>query len=130
MMKAGTLDVEERVLDSTLNAQKFIKRNDKGELMVDDLTVKDVANTTGYSPFYLTSKSQLTANFEAYKTALEGMDSAFIGYAVKANHNIHILRYLAGLGCGAVLVSGNELKTAIKAGFDTKKMVFNGNGKM
>jgi len=43
---------------------------------------------------------------------------------------MHVLRYLASLGSGAVLVSGNELKTAIKAGFDTKKMVFNGNGKM
>ncbi len=41
-----------------------------------------------------------------------------------------MLRYLASLGCGAVLVSGNELKTAIQAGFSTKKMVFNGNGKM
>lgn len=98
--------------------------------MVEDLTVNEIANSTGYSPFYLTSKSQLTANFNAYKNALEGLDSAFIGYAVKANHNMHILRYLAGLGCGAVLVSGNELKTAIKAGFDTEKMVFNGNGKM
>lgn len=61
----------------------------------------------------------MTANFNAYKEALEGLDSAFIGYAVKANHNMHILRYLASLGCGAVLVSGNELKTAIQAGFDT-----------
>lgn len=41
-----------------------------------------------------------------------------------------MLRYLASLGCGAVLVSGNELKTAIQAGFSTHKMVFNGNGKM
>ena len=43
---------------------------------------------------------------------------------------MHVLRYLASLGCGAVLVSGNELKTAIQAGFSTQKMVFNGNGKM
>jgi diaminopimelate decarboxylase len=28
-----------------------------------------------------------------------------------------------------VLVSGNELKTALKAGFSPEKMVFNGNGK-
>lgn len=110
--------------------QNLIWRNDDGHLMVDNLAVKDIANSTGYSPFYLTSKSQLTANFNDYKEALEGLDSAFIGYAVKANHNIHALRYLASLGCGAVLVSGNELKTAIKAGFDTNKMVFNGNGKL
>lgn len=66
----------------------------------------------------------------AYRDALVGLDSAFIGYAVKANHNLHVLRYLASLGSGAVLVSGNELKTAIQAGFSTNKMVFNGNGKM
>jgi diaminopimelate decarboxylase len=40
------------------------------------------------------------------------------------------MRYLASLGSGAVLVSGNELKMALLAGFDTNKMVFNGNGKM
>jgi diaminopimelate decarboxylase len=83
-----------------------------------------------YSPFYLMSKRQLHKNFIAYRDALAGLDSAFIGYAVKANHNLHVLRYLASLGCGAVLVSGNELKTAIQAGFSTQKMVFNGNGKM
>jgi diaminopimelate decarboxylase len=98
--------------------------------MCDKLRVRDVFDKATYKPFYLMSKSQLRANFEAYQTALEGLDLSFIGYAVKANHNMHVLRYLASLGSGAVLVSGNELKTAIKAGFDTNKMVFNGNGKM
>ena len=37
---------------------------------------------------------------------------------------------LASFGCGSVLVPENELKIAIQAGFSTKKMVFNGNGKM
>jgi diaminopimelate decarboxylase len=48
---------------------------------------------------------------------------------VKANHNFNLLKYLAQKGCGAVLVSGTELTTAIRAGFDTSKMVYNGNGK-
>ena len=39
-------------------------------------------------------------------------------YAVKANNNLPILRHLSGLGSGAVLVSGNELKLAMAAGFD------------
>ena len=58
-------------------------------------------------------KNKLKQNFDAYKDALQGLDSAFIGYAVKSNHNLHLMRYLASLGCGAVLVSGNELRTAI-----------------
>jgi diaminopimelate decarboxylase len=42
---------------------------------------------------------------------------------------MNILKYLAKLGSGAVLVSGNELKVALEAGFSPSKMVFNGNGK-
>lgn len=95
------------------------------------------------SPFYLYSKQQLTANYKAYDEALSGLDGAIIGYAVKANNNLHIMRHLLQLGSGnsssttidsdrigAVLVSGNELKLAHSAGFDPSKMIFNGNGKL
>ena len=75
------------------------------------------------------SQAKVLDNFRQYEKAIKGLDSAFIGYAVKANHNFTLLKYLAGLGCGAVLVSGNELQTALKAGFSPQKMVFNGNGK-
>ena len=68
-------------------------------------------------------------NFRAYEKAIDGLESAFIGYAVKANHNLHVLKHLASLGSGAVLVSGNELRIALMAGFEPSKIVFNGNGK-
>ena len=64
-----------------------------------------------------------------YEEAIADLDSAFIGYAVKANNNMNVLIHLANLGSGAVLVSGNEIRIAMKAGFPTHKMVFNGNGK-
>lgn len=73
------------------------------------------------SPFYLYSKDQITRNFEAYREALEGLDSV-VGYAIKANNNLKILEHLRGLGCGAVLVSGNELRLALRAGFDAKRL--------
>ncbi|XLU48672.1 hypothetical protein S245_043486, partial [Arachis hypogaea] len=41
-----------------------------------------------------------------------------IGYAIKANNNLKILEHLRHLGCGAVLVSGNELRLALHVGFD------------
>ena len=75
------------------------------------------------------SKGQLESNFDNYVKAIAGLDSAFIGYAVKANNNMNVLRHLASLGSGAVLVSGNEIRVALKAGFSASKMVFNGNGK-
>jgi len=55
---------------------------------------------------------------------------SIIGYAVKANNNLFILRHLQENGSGAVLVSGNELKLALLAGFEPSKIIFNGNGKL
>ena len=74
-------------------------------------------------PFYLYSKPQITRNVEAYKDALQGLNS-IIGYAIKANNNLKILEHLRGLGCGAVLVSGNELRLALRAGFDPTRYVY------
>lgn len=112
----------------TVNTPGFYRADD-GNLMCEGLKVTDIAKMAEQSPFYLTSKGQLDYNYNAYKKALEGLDSAFIGYAVKANHNVNILKHLASMGSGAVLVSGNELKLALEAGIDPTKMVFNGNGK-
>lgn len=75
-------------------------------------------DTVERRPFYLYSRKQITRNVEAYRDALEGLEGAVIGYAIKANNNLKILEHLRGLGCGAVLVSGNELRLALRAGFD------------
>lgn len=91
--------------------------------------MEDLIEKVERSPFYLYSKDQITRNFEAYREALEGLDS-IVGYAIKANNNLKILEHLRGLGCGAVLVSGNELRLALRAGYDPKRCIFNGNGKL
>ncbi|KAJ9518081.1 hypothetical protein QJQ45_009983 [Haematococcus lacustris] len=117
---------------------------DDGYLYVDNMRVEDVRSNVQESPFYLYSQRRITANFEAYKKALQGLDH-IIGYAVKANNNFIVMKHLQQLGSAAVLVSGNELKLAIAAGFDPTKCVidqppaaassillciFNGNGKL
>lgn len=94
----------------------FSKSSD-GFLYCEGLKVQDVMESVEKRPFYLYSKPQITRNVEAYKDALEGLKSV-IGYAIKANNNFKILEHLRGLGCGAVLVSGNELRLALRAGFD------------
>jgi len=101
----------------------------QGYLCCEKLRVKDIQNQVPESPFYLYSKTQLTQNYKAYEDALKIFPKAIIGYAIKANHNFHIAKHLCSLGSGAVLVSGNELLMALRAGFDPKKTVFNGNGK-
>ncbi|KNA19277.1 hypothetical protein SOVF_062620 [Spinacia oleracea] len=105
----------------------FSKKDD-GYLYIEGQKVHDVMESVEKRPFYLYSKPQITRNVEAYKDALVGLRS-IIGYAIKANNNLKILEHLRGLGCGAVLVSGNELRLALAAGFDPTKCIFNGNGK-
>jgi diaminopimelate decarboxylase len=72
---------------------------------------------------FLYSKAKLTANFKAYEQAMGDLPH-IIGYAVKANNNLELLRHLSSLSSGAVLVSGNELQVAKAAGFDTTKCEF------
>jgi diaminopimelate decarboxylase len=100
-----------------------------GFLYCDDVKIEDIRQKVPESPFYLYSKTQLTENFQAYSTALDGLDS-IIGYAIKANNNLLIMKHFREMGSGAVLVSGNELECARAAGYDPKKIVFNGNGKL
>lgn len=107
----------------------FSKSPSDGYLYCENVNVQDVMDSVEKTPFYLYSKAQITRNFEAYKEALAGLDSSIIGYAIKANNNLKILQHLKSLGSGAVLVSGNELRLALHAGFDPTKCIFNGNGK-
>ncbi|CAL1383602.1 unnamed protein product [Linum trigynum] len=106
----------------------FSKSSD-GFLQCENVKVQDIMESVERRPFYLYSKPQITRNVEAYKDALQGLNS-IIGYAIKANNNLKILEHLRSLGCGAVLVSGNELRLALRAGFDPTKCIFNGNGKL
>ena len=76
------------------------------------LKVKDIQSQVPESPFYLYSKQQITTNYNAYLEAIEGLN-AIIGYAIKANNNLAILKHLQELGSCAVLVSGNELCIAL-----------------
>lgn len=99
-----------------------------GYLYCEDMKIKDIQQQVPSSPFYLYSLAQLEANYAAYAHALEGMD-AFVGYAIKANNNLTLLKRLREMGSGAVLVSGNELQIALTAGFDPRQTIFNGNGK-
>ncbi|VAI55444.1 unnamed protein product [Triticum turgidum subsp. durum] len=93
------------------------QRGADGHLYCEGVRVEDTMAAADRTPFYLYSKPQVVRNFTAYDKALQGLRS-IVGYAVKANNNLSVLQLLRGLGCGAVLVSGNELRLALRAGFD------------
>lgn len=103
-------------------------RQENGYLYCEELRVKDIQERVPTSPFYLYSLNRILSNYQAYQTALDGIPG-IISYALKANSNLTIARHLREAGAGATLVSGNELKIAMAAGFDPKKVTYNGNGK-
>ncbi len=82
------------------------------------------------TPFYLYSQKILEKNYlEFYNKAIENNLKAMVCFAVKSNNNKHLLKSLAKLGAGADIVSGGELKAALKAGLPAEKIVFSGVGK-
>lgn len=98
-----------------------------GRLHAEDVALADVANEVG-TPFYAYSTATLTRHFNVFSDALRG-SNALVCFAVKANSNQAVLSTLARLGAGADVVSGGELKRALKAGIKARNIVFSGVGK-
>ena len=103
----------------------FLYKN--GELYAENIALKEIAKTVG-TPFYCYSQTTLERHFSVFKDAFSQTD-ALICFALKANSNLAVVKTLAQLGAGADVVSGGELKTALKAGIPPHKIVFSGVGK-
>ena len=97
-----------------------------GRLFAEDVDLTALARAVG-TPFYCYSSATLERHYRVFADAFP--KSALIAYSVKANGNLGVLRTLAMLGAGADVVSGGELKKALKAGVPANKIVFSGVGK-
>ena len=80
------------------------------------------------TPFYYYDMEVLNQTLEEIKRHSAGLNCV-VHYALKANSNFNIISEIAKHGLGADLVSGNEIKAAIEAGFPAHEMVFSGVGK-
>lgn len=98
-----------------------------GKLGAEGVTLADVARTYG-TPCYVYSRAAIEKQWTALHNAV-GTHDHLICYAVKANSSLAILNILARLGSGFDIVSAGELQRVIKAGGDTRKVVFSGVGK-
>jgi diaminopimelate decarboxylase len=98
-----------------------------GELFCEDVSLAEVARTHG-TPVYVYSRASVESAYDAYAEAFAGVPHR-ICYALKANGSGAILRLLAARGAGADIVSGGELRAALRAGFPPERIVFAGVGK-
>jgi len=99
----------------------------KNNLLVDNISASSLVKKYK-TPFYCYSYSQLKKNFYDFVTAFKSI-KPIVCFSVKSNPNIALLRELKKMGSGADVVSIGELLKAIKAGINTKKIVFSGVGK-
>lgn len=98
-----------------------------GELFCENVKVTAVAKGVG-TPFYLYSYNTIADHFTKIQKAFAPLNP-IICYAMKANGNLAIIKSLVDLGAGVDIVSGGELKKALLAKADPKKIVFASVGK-
>lgn len=94
---------------------------------MEKIDYKALAKEFG-TPFYIYDFALIEQNFLALKEAFRARKSQ-IFYAVKANSNLSLLRFLAGLDSGFDCVSIGEVKRALKAGAKPYKIIFSGVAK-
>ena len=99
----------------------------ENELFAEDVSIRNIAKQVG-TPCYLYSYKTIERHFRVFDEPFKNVPH-LICYSVKANSNLSLLRLLSSWGSGMDVVSGGELKRALKAGCDPKKIVFSGVGK-
>ena len=80
------------------------------------------------TPLHAYSAPAIEARIGELQRALRGLE-ALACYAVKANGSLAVLRLVAEAGLGADIVSGGELRRALRAGIAPSRIVFSGVGK-
>ena len=97
-----------------------------GVLHAEAVDLNALAEEVG-TPFYCYSTATLERHYRVFADSFP--KDSLIAFSVKANGNIAVLKTLARLGAGADVVSGGELKKALRAGIPAERIVFSGVGK-
>ena len=102
---------------------KYINKN----FCIEKVNVQNIAKKFG-TPTYCYSYRQLKDNIIHFKKSFSSF-SPLVCFAIKSNTNVNLIKEIRKLGLGADVVSMGELMIALKAGIDSKKIVFSGVGK-
>lgn len=98
-----------------------------GILHCENVSILDIVKEVG-TPVYIYSAKTIKRHYKIFCESFKEVNF-LVCYSVKANSNIAILALLKSLGAGVDIVSGGELKKALKAGISPQKIVFSGVGK-
>ena len=103
--------------------------NKEGHLTIGGVSTVDLAKKYG-TPLYIIDKETLLNKANEYISSFKKHYNDFlILYAAKAFSATAIFKLVNSLGLGLDVVSGGELYSAMKSGFDFKNIFFHGNNK-
>lgn len=104
--------------------------NSQNHLEIGGCDTTELAREYG-TPLYVMDENQIRTNMRAYKNSIEMFydGGGMALYASKALSAMYMYRIASEEGLGVDVVSGGELYTALKAGFDPKNIYFHGNNK-
>ena len=91
-------------------------------LYCEDVNLQEIVEEYG-TPTYVYSKKTIERHVDVYKKAFK-LHKNLICISVKSLSNISILDLINKKGCGFDVVSGGELKRALHAGADPKKIIY------
>ena len=105
------------------------KINDKGHLEIGGCDTVELAKEFG-TPLYVMDEKHLRDNCRKYYEAFTGTyPNSLVIYASKSFLTLAMSKLVESEGLGLDVVSGGELYTALKAGFNPKLVYFHGNNK-
>ncbi|MFA6989845.1 MAG: diaminopimelate decarboxylase [Candidatus Gastranaerophilaceae bacterium] len=104
------------------------KINDNGNLEIAGCDTVELVEKYG-TPLYVYDEETIRETCKQYTNAFSKYEKINMFFASKAFMTKSICCILASEGFGLDLVSGGEIYTALKAGFDMSKTLFNGNNK-
>ncbi len=109
---------------------KDLQINKNNHLEIGGMDACKLAEEYG-TPLYVMDEDKIRSNMRVYKNAI---DTYYDGkglalYASKALSTKYMYALASQEGLGVDVVSGGELYTALKAGFDPSKIYFHGNNK-
>lgn len=109
---------------------KNLSVNKKNHLEIGGCDAVNLAKEYG-TPLYVMDEEHIRKCMRAYKNSVDTFynGNGLILYASKALSTMYMYKIAKEENLGADVVSGGELYTALKAGFDSEKIYFHGNNK-
>lgn len=104
--------------------------NEAGHLTIGGCDAVGLAQTYG-TPLYVMDEETIRGKLRAFRASIEEMyeNGGLVCYASKACSFKEMYRIVMQEGCGADVVSGGEMYTALQAGFPADRLYFHGNNK-